>query len=119
MFTLALTACEEDPENAFTRNCTELMTVMMDTMFKSDSIPPVARLAADEASAELCACRTGSIEALEGVSVQERHAYYREGLESEAISPRSHTLLKAALDKCGEKFADALTAAVDEPKGDG
>lgn len=115
---LALAACEEDPKTAFTRNCTEVMTVMMDTMFKSDSIPPVARLAADKASAALCACRTDSIEALEDVSVEERHAYYREGLEAEAISSQSRTLLKAELDKCGETFADALTAAVDEAKGD-
>ena len=115
---LALAACEESPKAGFTRNCTEVMTVMMDTMFKSDSVPPGARLAADTASADLCACRTGSIEALAEVSVEERHAFYREGLETEAISPQSRTLLKAALDKCGETFADALAAAVNDAKGE-
>ncbi len=113
-----LSACGETPKAAFTRNCTEIMTVMMETMFKSESVPSGARPAAEKATAELCTCRTNSVAALEGMSDAEKDVYYRDGLEAEGVLPRSRPLLKAVQDKCGEAFADTLAAAVNAVKGE-
>lgn len=113
-----LAACGETPKAAFTRNCTEIMTVMMETMFKSESVPPNARPAAEKATAELCTCRTNSVAALDGVSDAEKDVYYRDGLEAEGVLPQSRPLLRAVQNTCGEAFADALAAAVNEAKGE-
>ena len=113
-----LSACGETPKAAFTRNCTEIMTVMMETMLKSESVPLNARPAVEKATADLCACRTNSIAALDGVSDAEKDLYYRDGLEAEGVLPQSRPLFKAVQDKCGEAFADALAAAVNEAKGE-
>ncbi len=115
---LMLSACEESPKAAFARTCTEIMGVVIETMFKSESAPLSARPAADEAAAQLCDCRVNSIAALEDVSDADKEAYYRDGVEAEGISRRSRPLLKAEQDRCGEAFATALVAAIDGEKQD-